>query len=211
MLSSPTLNIIVISMVVSAFPLPYVLVQYGLLAILLLGLVPLIAYLMNRRKGSSAEPESPVCAPTVDLSLREKTIWQAAREVVRRYVVNIWQLFRFAAPMMLVAAAIGSVLVELIPFERIFADVTFAGLLLTALVTVFLPVPIALDVMVAHQLYNQGVAAQYVMLFLFALGTYSILPMIYLWQEVSRKLAIGLYAMFVALGIVAAYAIGLFL
>jgi hypothetical protein len=48
------------------------------------------------------------------------------------------------------------------------------------------------------------------MLFLFTLGTYSFLPMSYLWTEVSKKLAIMLYAMFVLLGLVAAFTVTLF-
>jgi hypothetical protein len=79
-----------------------------------------------------------------------------------------------------------------------------------ALITVLLPIPIALDVMTAQQLYAQHVPAPYVMLFLFTLGTYSFLPMSYLWTEVSKKLALVLYGMFVILGLVAAYAITFF-
>ena len=62
------------------------------------------------------------------------------------------------------------------------------------------PVPIALDVMFAAQLQQQGVAPGYVMLFAMTLGTYSIIPTIYLWREVSRRLAVLLFAFFVLLG-----------
>jgi uncharacterized membrane protein YraQ (UPF0718 family) len=209
MFSSPTLNIIVISMVLSAFPLSYALVQYGFIAVVLLGLVPLIVYLINRQTKANIDAELPVCALPAELTNCDKTILQAVKEVLKQYALNLWKLIRSAVPMMLAAAVISSVAVEFIPFQSIFAHVSFAGLLLTALVTVFLPVPIALDVMVAHHLYTHGVPAPYVMLCLFTLGTYSILPMIYLWQEVSRRLAVGLYLMFVTLGLLAAYTIGL--
>lgn len=43
-----------------------------------------------------------------------------------------------------------------------------------------MPVPIALDVMFAALLFRQGVAPLYVMLFAMTLGTYSIIPSIYL-------------------------------
>ena len=131
-----------------------------------------------------------------------------AKEVLKQYFSNLWKLIRSAVPMMLSAAAITSIIIQFIPFQDIFAHVTFGGLFLAALVTVSLPVPIALDVIVAQQLYSHGVPAPYVMLFLFTLGTYSILPMTYLWQEISKKLAVGLYFMFVTLGLIAAYVIG---
>lgn len=128
--------------------------------------------------------------------------------MVKEYGRNLWSLINAAAPMMLLAAAISAVVAELAPFQTIFSEVTFAGLLLTALVSVFLPVPIALDVIAAHYMYTQEVPAPYVMMMLFTLGTNSILPMIFLWQEVY-KLSIALYVMFVALGLLAAYTINL--
>lgn len=129
--------------------------------------------------------------------------------MVKEYGRNLWSLINAAVPMMLLAAAISAVIAELVPFQTIFSEVTFAGLLLTALVSVFLPVPIALDVIAAHYMYTQGVPAPYVMVMLFTLGNNSILPMIFLWQEVYKKLSIALYVMFVALGLLAAYTINL--
>jgi hypothetical protein len=38
------------------------------------------------------------------------------------------------------------------------------------------------------------------MLFAMTLGTYSIIPSIYLWREVSKRLAVLLFAFFMALG-----------
>ena len=63
-----------------------------------------------------------------------------------------------------------------------------------------MPVPIALDVMFAAQLRQQGVASGYVMLFAMTLGTYSIIPSIYLWRDVSKRLAVVLFVFFVAVG-----------
>jgi hypothetical protein len=74
-------------------------------------------------------------------------------------------------------------------------------MIVAAVLSVFMPVPIALDVMFAGQLYRQGVNPGYVMLFLTTLGTFSIIPAVYLWREVSRALAVYLFAFFVAAGI----------
>jgi hypothetical protein len=54
--------------------------------------------------------------------------------------------------------------------------------------------------MFAAQLHQQGVAAGYVMLFAMTLGTYSIIPSIYLWREVSKRLAVILFVFFLAVG-----------
>jgi hypothetical protein len=55
--------------------------------------------------------------------------------------------------------------------------------------------------MFASQLYQQGIANGYVMLFAMTLGTYSIIPTIYLWREVSKPLSIMLFALFLAIGL----------
>jgi len=57
-----------------------------------------------------------------------------------------------------------------------------------------------LDVMFAAQLHQQGVASGYVMLFAMTLGTYSIIPSIYLWREVSKSLAASLFVFFLGVG-----------
>lgn len=209
MFSSPTLNVIVISIVFSALPIKYGVVQYGLIALLLLGLVPLTVYAMNKSKVADDDLEVSACAIPIDQEC-DKNFLQAATEVLKEYGKNLWSLIKAAVPMMILAAAISSVIVEVVPFQAIFSEVTFTGLLLTALVSVFLPVPIALDVIAAHYMYTQGVPAPYVMVLLFTLGTYSILPMIFLWQEVSKKLSLGLYLMFVGLAMMAAYLISFF-
>jgi hypothetical protein len=67
-------------------------------------------------------------------------------------------------------------------------------------ISVLMPVPIALDVLFAAQVQQQGVASGYVMLFLSTLGTYSVIPTIYLWREVSKRLAVFLFVFFVVMG-----------
>ena len=111
---------------------------------------------------------------------------------------------------MLAAAVTSAVVMELLTLQAIFAHVSFLAIAGLAGVTVLLPIPIALDVIVAQQLYAHAVPAPYVMLFFATLGTFSILPMSYLWTEVSKKLAIELYSLFVALGITVAYVIQVF-
>ena len=50
------------------------------------------------------------------------------------------------------------------------------------------------------RIQQQGVPAGYAMMFVMTLGTYSIIPSIYLWREVSKPLAVSLFAFFLVLG-----------
>ena len=203
MFSSPTLNFLVVSMVFASLPWAFGLIHYSLISVMLLGIVPLLVWLYKRQQPSTLE-ETGTCAIDLRDSFCKETILEGLTAVLKTYGKNFISLIKFAIPMMLVVAVISSFAVELIPFQTIFSHVSFVGLFLTALVTVLLPVPIALEVIVARHLYVNHVPAPYVMLFLFTLGTYSMLPMIYLWKEVSKTLALSLYIIFVVMGIVAA-------
>ena len=88
----------------------------------------------------------------------------------------------------------------LLPRQSLLAEPTPLRLGLVSLISVLMSVPIALDVMFAAQLRQQGTPAGYVMLFAMTPGTYSIIPSIYLWRDVSKRLAVILLVSFVALG-----------
>ena len=210
MFSSPTLNFVVVSMVFAGLPWYYGAIQYSLIALVLFVFVPLIVYLMNRKNEGADES---LLTGTCSIPLYkecEETFAQSVKHVLRQYGKNLFKLVKTAVPFMLVAAVLSSLVMELLPLKEIFAEVNPLMLSGLALVTVLLPIPIALDVMTAQQLYAQNVPAPYVMLFLFTLGTYSFLPMSYLWTEVSKRLAVALYGMFVVLGLTAAYVIQFF-
>jgi hypothetical protein len=101
---------------------------------------------------------------------------------------------------MLLGSITSATVLVLIPWDSLLSEVTGLRLAVASLISVFMPVPIALDVMFAAQLQNQGVPAGYVMMFAMTLGTYSIIPSIYLWREVSRGLAVSLFVFFLVLG-----------
>lgn len=209
MFSSPTLNFVVVSMIFAGLPAAYGIVQYSMIALVLLVLVPLIALVYKKSK--PAQPElADACSIPLDNKECDKSLLETAKEIGALYGKNLWHLIKSAVPLMFAAAVVSAVVMELLPLQAIFAHVSFAAIAGLALVTVLLPIPIALDVIVAQQLYAHGVPAPYVMLILTTLGTFSILPMSYLWTEVSKKLAVELYALFVILGITAAYVIQIF-
>jgi uncharacterized membrane protein YraQ (UPF0718 family) len=99
---------------------------------------------------------------------------------------------------MLLGSFLSAALLALVPWNSLLSSVTPLRMAAASLLSVFMPVPIAADVMFAAQLQHQGIASGYVMMFLTTLGTYSIIPTVYLWREVSRTLAISLFVFFVA-------------
>lgn len=123
------------------------------------------------------------------------------KEVALDYGGNVWMLFKPTITIMPPGSLVAAALLVLIPWPALLSQATPWRVGLIALVSTFMPVPIALDVMFASNLLRKGVDPGYAMLFAMTLGTYSIIPSIYLWREVSRNLAVILFAFFAAAGV----------
>ncbi len=201
--SSPNFNPVVVMMTFAALPWTMSLTKYAVLLLVILVIVPSLISRLERSKPLSVLTvggEEMACAlPLASLDCTE-TFGAVLKELGRDYAKNVWMLLKPTITIMLLASLAAAALLTLIPWQSLLSEVTPLRLAFVSLVSVFMPVPIALDVMFAAQLHQQGVAAGYVMLFAMTLGTYSIIPSIYLWREVSKRLAVLLFVFFLALG-----------
>lgn len=201
--SSPNFNPVVIAITFSILPWYFGAVKYAVLLLVILVLVPrLIQHLEARGGLRSIKHNVAALSCSLDFSLQpcEKPFVESAREVLADYAKHFWMLLKPTISLMLLASILASALLVLIPWKT-FLSVTGVGRMLVAsLLGVVMPVPIALDVMFAGELHRTGINAGYTMMFLMTLGTYSVIPATYLWREVSRTLALGLFVFFLIAG-----------
>jgi uncharacterized membrane protein YraQ (UPF0718 family) len=202
--SSPNFNPVVVMMTFMAFPMAMSLTKYAILLLVILVVVPSLIRWLEREKPLpvlTATQESGVCAinlpPPEDCREPFLTVFE---ELARDFGKHVWMLLKPTITLMLLASVVSAALLVLIPWDSLLSEVTTPRVALVSLISTFMPVPIALDVMFAAQLQQQGVPSGYVMLFAMTLGTYSIIPSIYLWREVSKRLAVSLFVFFFALG-----------
>lgn len=202
--SSPNFNPVVVMMTLMALPLAMSLTKYAiLLFVILVGAPSLIRWLEREKplqvftvgdEGASCVIKLP---PPDDCQERFSTV---SAELAKDFGKHVWMLAKPTIGLMLLASIVSASLLVLIPWDSLLSEVTPLRLAFVSLISVFMPVPIALDVMFAAQLQQQGVAAGYVMMFAMTLGTYSIIPTIYLWREVSKPLAVSLFVFFLLVG-----------
>jgi uncharacterized membrane protein YraQ (UPF0718 family) len=201
--SSPNFNPVVVTMTFMALPLVMSLTKYVILVLVILVLVPAMISWLERDKPSSVltiGTDEMACAlPPVSPDCTER-FWSVFEELSRDFAKNAWMLVKPTVTIMLFAAVASATLLTIIPWQELLSELTPLRLAFVSLVSVLMPVPIALDVMFAAQLQQQGIAAGYVMLFAMTLGTYSIIPSVYLWREISKPLAVLLFVFFVSLG-----------
>jgi uncharacterized membrane protein YraQ (UPF0718 family) len=201
--SSPNFNPVVVMMTFTALPLAMSLTKYAVLLLVILVVVPGVISLLERTKPFkpfTVGDEGASCTITLPGAECTEPFWSVFKELARDFGRHVWMLLKPTITIMLLASLLSATVLTLLPWQELLSEPTPLKLGLVSLISVFMPVPIALDVMFAAQLQQQGVGAGYVMLFAMTLGTYSIIPSIYLWREVSKRLAVFLFVFFVALG-----------
>jgi uncharacterized membrane protein YraQ (UPF0718 family) len=189
MISSPTLNVVVLTMAFALFPLRIGLIRL-VVPLVLLSLVPWLV----RTAGPVPVDSCPVPGS------KSRT---PVAEVVTSYLKNLGRLALGTIPLMIVAGVLGAIVAEVIPPQAIPLKVSLLGIIATALIGTLLPVPIAFDVAAAFVLMNRGVPLPYVVTLLCTLGAFSIYPFFILGRTISWTTATKLYAAVAILGILA--------
>lgn len=201
MFSSPALNVVVLAMVFALFPLPVAILKVATTLALIFLVAPLIGKRLVQAPGDVACPvQVGACA----------TWKQALVSTLKSYAQSFWYVFRVGAPLMLLAAVLGALAIETIPQTALTAPVTVIGIVLVALVSTFLPVPMAFDAVIAYIAMSRGVPLPYVVAILCTLGIYSVYSLVVLGKTISWKVAVtsslavavlGAGAGFVAIGL----------
>ena len=196
MIASPTLNVVVLTMLFSLLPFYMAVTKVVLSLIVILGIVPLICRHLPQRE--MPPPPRVATVPPAPLTDVPRALW----DVAVSYVKNLWYIIKMTVPLMLLAGLLGAVVATLLPQDLI-TGLAFGlfALVLIALVGVFLPVPIAFDVVVAGALLGLGLSHGYVMALLFTLGSFSIYSFFIVAQSVGLRAGLWLAASIVALGI----------
>jgi uncharacterized membrane protein YraQ (UPF0718 family) len=198
MFASPTLNVVVLAMTFALFPASIALLKLATVVVLIGIIAPAVATLR--------EPQVATVACAIEIP-GSGTWSQAVRNVVRSYAKSFWYVFRVGFPLMLLAALLGATVAELLPEQWLVAKVTFLGIVLVALVSTFLPVPMAFDVAVAYVAMTRGVPMPYVVTILCTAGIVSVYSLAIVGKSLSWKVAGAVYGAVVGLGIIAGLAV----
>ncbi|NQV87575.1 MAG: permease [Woeseiaceae bacterium] len=202
MFSSPTLNIVVISMLFSIFPLYLAVIKLSLTLVFILLLVPLLSrWVFVHERVQTYGGESCAIQPTVAVPSDEG--WLAA---VRGASITLGQNLAYivirTVPLMLLAGFRGAVVVHLMPLTRLLEiEPSILSVTLVALVGIFLPVPVAFDIVLVAVLISAGAPVIYSMTLLFTLGIFSVYPFFIVWNTISARVAVTVAAVLVVMGI----------
>ena len=216
MFSSPTFNVIVVSMLFSLFPWQLAVLKIGFSLLLVLALVPALVYYARQQGWVTSDDCLPLDASACDvqdaIEPDGKNWLSAAGLTVRDVLKNLWVICYKTVPLMIAAGFLGAILLETFSLEDLAKSTeelsfgqTLGIMAGVAIVGALLPVPMAIDVMLAATLYAAGVPAQFAMALLFTAGIYSIYSLSVIGNSISGKLGWLFFAAVVALGIISGY------
>ncbi len=209
LMASPTLNLIVITMMLSLFSGYFVLIKLITTVLFIVVVIPAIVWFWTRFERIDGDEIS--LTPT-GLSLPATDIpdtpgWRAAfRSSLTDLLRNLVFLLRITLPLMLLAGLLGAVLVESFSLESLAGlPVNFWSYLSIALIGTLLPVPIAFDVVLTSALVSVGLPAGLAMTLFFSLSIFSIFPFMVIGRDVSWKLGLLLCSTVILAAVTAGY------
>ncbi|MFT5431848.1 MAG: uncharacterized membrane protein YraQ (UPF0718 family) [Planctomycetota bacterium] len=210
MISSPTLNVIVLSILFSLFPLYIVTLKLALtIGFILIGIPLIVRFFGKDVQVPSSDVSCPLPFAVAGDAPPGESWFGAGKWMVTNYAKNLWFITKRTVPLMFVAGFLGAVLVTLVPWDSLVdlvpgggVVIVLASMSVVALVGITLPVPIAFDVIVSAVLLAGGMPIRYVMVLLFTLGVYSIYSFFIVWNGVSKRISVALYVSLAGLGVV---------
>ena len=195
MFASPALNVVVLAMTFTLFPAKVALLKLATVLFLILVFAPMAA--ARSKESDSAGYTCPIEIPAAE------TWPQAIIFVARSYAKSFWYVFRVAFPLMILAAALGALVIEVLPPQALAGQATLLGIFLVSVVSAFLPVPMAFDVAIAYIAMTHGAPMPYVVAVLCTLGILSVYSASVVGKTISWRVAGAAYATVTALGIAA--------
>jgi uncharacterized membrane protein YraQ (UPF0718 family) len=202
MFSSPTLNIIVLTMLFSIFPLYLTVIKLALTLAFILILVPLLSRWVFREERMKTYDDA-VCAVQPPSMAPVDEGWLAAiRGASTVLARNLGYIVVRTVPLMLLAGLLGAVAAHVLPLPTLVDyEPGILSVAVVALVGIFLPVPVAFDVILVAVLITSGAPMIYSMTLLFTLGIFSIYPFFIVWNTISRRVAVVLTVVLVMIGV----------
>jgi uncharacterized membrane protein YraQ (UPF0718 family) len=206
MFSSPTLNIVVLTMLFSMFPLYLTVIKLTLTLTFILVLVPLLSRWVFTAERAQTYDDSVCAISPASAVPPDETLLSAMYGSLLLLMRNLGYIVIRTVPLMLLAGLLGAIVANVIPLPALVNyEVGFLAVTVVALVGIFLPVPVAFDVVLVAVLVSAGAPVIYSMTLLFTLGIFSVYPFFIVWKTISPRVAVVLTGILVVMGIAGGY------
>lgn len=206
MMAAPTMNIVVLTMLFSVMPFYLAATKILLSVLVVLVAVPVIVSLLPAEQivKMTVDESGQACEIPAIAIPQGESLFQSAAGVAKDFAKDLWFIVSRTVPLMFLAGLLGAIMATLLPLQQLSGlPVNILTLLGVSLVGVFLPVPIAFDVVIAGTLLNAGLPIAFIMALLFSLGIFSVYSYIIVANTISARAANLITVAVVAISVLA--------
>lgn len=205
MMSSPTFNFVIITMLFTMFHPYLALLKIASAALLILIGVPIIARFGGKDVVVEESNNSQLTFLSEDPRIyEEESIFKTSQWFVIQFAKSLFFILKKTLPLMLLAGLLGSVFISLMDWDSVFSlsqlvtprqgmKLVLLLLITFALIGTFLPVPMAFDVIVVATLLNLGISYSIASTLLFTLGIFSVYSFFIVKKAINLKTALVLF------------------
>lgn len=218
MLSSPSMNVVVIGMMFSLLPWHIAALKLVSSLALIFLFVPLFVRFAPKAWITQKQVETESCDINAVCELPvatddSKTWVESVKWTTKTFLQNLWRVGKQTVPLMALAGFLGSLAITALPFE-VTKSIADAGvrypfvlvLLGLAIVGVFLPVPMAFDIVVVVILMGIGVPISFCTVLLLTLGSFSIYSYLIVAKAFTHKAALSILLAVTTIGFAGGFA-----
>ena len=151
MVASPTLNVVVLTMLFSLMPFYMAVTKIVLSLFVILAAVPVICRFLPTHQMQVMERD-PVLLPCATQGNISENVFQAGYRFGGDFAGNLWFIVTRTVPLMFLAGFLGAAIATLLPAELLTkTEFGIISILLAAVIGTVLPVPIGFDVVASGQ------------------------------------------------------------
>lgn len=185
-ISSPTLNVIVLSMSFTLFPLYLATTRLLLVVLLIFICLPLLV--RNKTVLNDIDNQCEFIQKT------ELSLFEESKKSLILLINKFWFVIKKTIPLMFLAGFLGSFLMEVLPIS-FFIDGKWSFFKVVGLsgISVLLPAPMALDIFLGNAFLLSGASGALVLPFVFSLGSYSIYAFFIVSKMTDIKVGLKLF------------------
>lgn len=205
-LSSPTLNIIVLTILFQNFPDKLIWLKLAVTGLMIFILLPVL-YTFFGKKDSASENESKSEA-YCEVENAERSPEENSKLFFKSLLKSFSYIAKTTLPLMLLAGLLGTAVFEFMDLDFFYAQkFSWPKLILISGIGTFLPVPMTFDLIFTMKLLESHSNIGFVAALMSTLGIFSIYPFMMFWKHFSPKIAVSIFLAVWMLGIGAGAAI----
>lgn len=198
MVSSPTLNIVIVSLTFAMFPFYLATIKLGFTFFTIFFLIPLISKTFGEKQIKPSKEK--ILSHTLSIhndSTQPVPLYESWFSSLKQILRDNYHSFKFilktTVPLMFLAGLLGSFIVHSIDVSNLNIEGTPLTLAFIGFFSLLIPVPVSFDVMLTHALYEAGMSISFASILLCNLGIFSIYAFLIIWTSGLRKWAISLF------------------